>query len=263
MTIHIIRTWRNTKFLRVWKLSCFSRGNSRFKHDSTNECSPSIHDQGKMLNLFFLFSDFRIGTTFCFLPTNFTWSTCTDENHPFWRVQEKTFPIGNFLPTLQHYDSLKLSLITVLPRNHRTDFAQEERLGLPNWTMIVAICVVVDESKSLDIPILDFFETILWAPSIFGYKRILHPLLVFRTLAVWIWCEWLLLLSFKMLMILGRWILQKILNRLSQCRLEVQLDLGTFGALPPIRQSVNDMSINDAKWTFSLSLLLRRSLFFF
>ena len=38
----------------------------------------------------------------------------------------------------------------------RTDFAQEERLGLPHWTMILAICVVVDESKCLDTPILEF-----------------------------------------------------------------------------------------------------------
>ena len=38
----------------------------------------------------------------------------------------------------------------VLPKDNRTDFAQEERLGLPYWTMILAICVVVDESKCLD-----------------------------------------------------------------------------------------------------------------
>ena len=43
--------------------------------------------------------------------------------------------------------------MTVLPRDDRTDFVQEERLGLPYWTMILAICVVVDESKCLDIPI--------------------------------------------------------------------------------------------------------------
>ena len=46
--------------------------------------------------------------------------------------------------------------IIVLPKDDRTDFAQEERLGLPYWTMILAICVVVDESKCLDTPILDF-----------------------------------------------------------------------------------------------------------
>ena len=40
--------------------------------------------------------------------------------------------------------------ITVLPKDHRTDSVQEERLDLPYWTMILAICVVVDESKCLD-----------------------------------------------------------------------------------------------------------------
>ena len=42
--------------------------------------------------------------------------------------------------------------ITVLPKDDRTDCVQEERLGLPYWTMISAICVVVDESKCLDFP---------------------------------------------------------------------------------------------------------------
>ena len=36
--------------------------------------------------------------------------------------------------------------IIVLPKGDRTDSAQEEQLGLPYWTMILAICVVVDES---------------------------------------------------------------------------------------------------------------------
>ena len=37
--------------------------------------------------------------------------------------------------------------ITVLPKVDRTDSFREERLGLFNWTMSLAICVVVDESK--------------------------------------------------------------------------------------------------------------------
>ena len=74
----------------------------------------------------------------------------------------------------------------VLPKDDHTDFAQEERLGLPYWTMIWAICVVVDESKCLDTPIWEFsifFEHLPFQP---GKKQILHPLLVLRTLAVWI-----------------------------------------------------------------------------
>ena len=39
----------------------------------------------------------------------------------------------------------------VLPRDDRTDCFREERLGLPNWTMILAICASVDVSKYLGI----------------------------------------------------------------------------------------------------------------
>ena len=41
----------------------------------------------------------------------------------------------------------------VLPKDDLTNSFQEERLDLPYWTMILAICVVVDESKCLDTPI--------------------------------------------------------------------------------------------------------------
>ena len=46
--------------------------------------------------------------------------------------------------------------ITVLLKDDHTDVVQEERTGLPYWTMIWAIYVVVDESKCLDIPIWEF-----------------------------------------------------------------------------------------------------------
>ena len=70
----------------------------------------------------------------------------------------------------------------VLPKDDRTDSAQEEQLGLPYWTMILAICVVVDESKCLDTPILDFFIICEHLPFSLGYKLILRLLLV---LAIW------------------------------------------------------------------------------
>ena len=50
--------------------------------------------------------------------------------------------------------------IIVLPKHDRTDFAQEERLGLPYWTMFQAICVVVDESICLDILTLGNFNNL-------------------------------------------------------------------------------------------------------
>ena len=41
--------------------------------------------------------------------------------------------------------------IIVLPKDDRTHFVQEERLGLPYWTTIKDICVVADVSTCLDI----------------------------------------------------------------------------------------------------------------
>ena len=76
--------------------------------------------------------------------------------------------------------------IIVLPKDDRTDFAQEERLGLPYWTMILAICVVVDESKCLDTPILEFSIICEHLPFSLGYKPILRLLLVLRNLEIWI-----------------------------------------------------------------------------
>ena len=40
--------------------------------------------------------------------------------------------------------------IIVLPEDDRTDSFREERLGLPYWTMIGAICALVDVSQYLD-----------------------------------------------------------------------------------------------------------------
>ena len=68
----------------------------------------------------------------------------------------------------------------VLPRDDRTDFAQEEQLDLPYWTMILAICALVDVSKYLDTLTLEFFITLTHPPFWPEYKRILHLLLDLR-----------------------------------------------------------------------------------
>ena len=71
-----------------------------------------------------------------------------------------------------------------LPKDDRTDSVQEERLGLPYWTMILAICVVVDESKCLDTPISEFSIICEHLPFLLGYKPILRLLLVHRKQAI-------------------------------------------------------------------------------
>ena len=45
---------------------------------------------------------------------------------------------------------------TVLPKDDRTDFSQEEQVGLPYWTMILAIYVLEDVSIHPDILIWEF-----------------------------------------------------------------------------------------------------------
>ena len=100
-------------------------------------------------------------------------------------MYEQAFPIGNLVPTVFQKDFSQIAvLITVLPKDDRTDFAQEERLGLPYWKMILAICVVVDESKCLDIPILEFSIILEHLPFLPGYEQILRQLLVHRNLAI-------------------------------------------------------------------------------
>ena len=75
--------------------------------------------------------------------------------------------------------------IIVLLKDDHTDFAQEERLGLPYWTMILATCVVVDESKCLDTPIWEFSIICEHLPFSLGYKLILRLLLVHHNQAIW------------------------------------------------------------------------------
>ena len=75
--------------------------------------------------------------------------------------------------------------IIVLPKDDHIDFVQEERLGLPYWTMILAICVMVDESKCLDTPILELSIICEHLPFLLGCKPILRLLLVHRNLAIW------------------------------------------------------------------------------
>ena len=152
-------------------------------------------------------------------------------------MNEETFPIWNFLPIGLSQIAFR---IIVLPKDDRPNSFQEERLGLPYWTMILAICVVVDESKCLDTPILEFSIICEHLPFSPGYKLILRLLLVHRNQAIWRWYPWSSLLSFEMLKILVQWLLHKILNRLLQYHHEVQLDLCIFGALPPIQHFSDD-----------------------
>ena len=75
--------------------------------------------------------------------------------------------------------------IIVLLKDDRTDSAQEEQLGLPYWIMVLAICVVVDESICLDIPNRESKIICEHLPFLLEYKLILRLLLVHRNEAIW------------------------------------------------------------------------------
>ena len=54
-------------------------------------------------------------------------------------MNEETFPIWNFLPAMFQKEFSQIAFpTTVLPKDDRTDSAQEEQLGLPYWT--IALC---------------------------------------------------------------------------------------------------------------------------
>ena len=109
-------------------------------------------------------------------------STYTDKNRTFFTMYKETFPIWKPFPNRAAIGFSQIAFpIIVLPK----DSVQEERLGLQYWTMIQAICVVVDEFKSLDIPIFEFSIILEHLPCSPGYKHTLHQLLVHRNQAIW------------------------------------------------------------------------------
>ena len=153
----------------------------------------------------------------------------------------------------------------VLPKDDRTDSFQEERLGLPYWTMIWATCVSVDVSKNLDILTLEFSITSVHLPFWAGYKRILHLLLVLRIPVVLKQYPWLLQLSSVTQRNLALWILHKRTNHLLHCYLGVQLGLCIFEieALTPNSWDDKDPSKTKNELFCPYSLLLRSPLFCF
>ena len=150
MTIQITRPWIITKILSVWNLFCSSPIRTWlcncpqclcFFHIVV-ECIPNIHDQGKMLVLPNQLLCWVLSTSDqCFVSFQPIWC------HPHTLTRTTLFhgvqrDIPNWECSPSHVSTglSQIALpIRVLPKDDRTDFAQEERLGLPYWTMILAI----------------------------------------------------------------------------------------------------------------------------
>ena len=90
-----------------------------------------------------LLSTFHTGSMFCFFPANLMSSTYTDKNSLFHGARI-SIPNWKLSPNRTFIGLSQIAFpTTILPKDNRTDSVQEERLGLPYWTMILAMCVVV------------------------------------------------------------------------------------------------------------------------
>ena len=78
----------------------------------------------------------HIGLMFRFFPANFMSSTYTDKKNPFHGARI-SITSWELFPNRAPIEFCRIAFpTTVLPMDDRTDFAQEERLGLPYGTMI-------------------------------------------------------------------------------------------------------------------------------
>ena len=152
------------------------------------EYIPDLHDRGKMLVLPNQLLSCVLSTSDqCFV--SFQPILC----HPHTQIriilfhdEQRDIPNLEFSPSHVSTGFSQIAFpIIVLPKDDRTNYFQEERPGLPYWTMILALCVVVDESTCLDTPIWEFSIIVEHFPFLPGFKQILRLLLVHRNLAIW------------------------------------------------------------------------------
>ena len=160
MTSHVIRPSKKYEDFEGMVISLLPRGNSRFEHGSV-----IVHN-------FFLIWHCR------WVQPKYTWSTkdvgspkstsllvlsTSDQDfvsfqpiwcHPHTQIRiilfhdvQRDIPNLEFSPSHVSIGFSQIAFpIIVLPKDDHTDCVQEEQLGLPYWTMILATCVVVDES---------------------------------------------------------------------------------------------------------------------
>ena len=123
--------------------------------------TPNLRGRGMMLVLpdqRCFIRIFQVGFMFSVSPAILVSSTYTDKNSPFAHLTKRHSQFGTF-PNRILMELFQIAFPRiVLPKNDRTGSFLEERLGLPYWTMILAICASVDVPKYQDILTLDFFN---------------------------------------------------------------------------------------------------------
>ena len=103
------------------------------------ECSPSTHDPGKMLVLpnRLLVKYFPHRIKILFLSSKFLCHPHTQIRIIFFHDVRRDIPNLEFSPSHVSKEFSQIAFpIIVLPKDDREDSFQEERLGLPYWTMI-------------------------------------------------------------------------------------------------------------------------------
>ena len=135
----------------------------------------SRNDVGSSKSTYFI-KIFQVGPRFSVFPASFISSTYTDKNNPLARLTNKQKLLPNRVPV--ELSRIAFPLL-VLPEGNRTNYFREERLGLPYWTMILAICF----GRRIQISAHCDFR-LMHLPFWPEFKQILHPLLVLNILEV-------------------------------------------------------------------------------
>ena len=200
-------------------------------------CNPNEHSQGMMSVL----PNQRLSQVFstlghCFVSSQPIPYCPTYKNKKwFFSVYKWAFPIWNFFPTVFQLNFLKIGfLITVLPKDDRTDLAQEEKTGssiLDHDLGHLCFGRRIQVSGHSDFGIFnnDGASSILtWVSADTASAGSLDKR------------PWLLRPSFVMQMNLVLWILRKSLNHLSQCHLGARVFFCIFGTVAPTPNSWDD-----------------------
>ena len=155
-------------------------------------------------------------------------STCANKNHLSHDAQIHGPNQEIFFNRAPKFLSQIAIPTTILPKDDKRNFVQEQRLGLPKWTMIKAIRLVVEDvSKYLDIPIFELSTISEHLPFQLEWKHELRALLLLHNEIASKWCPWLLRPS-NVIMNLVLWILQKNLNHPLIYHLEIQISTCIF-----------------------------------
>ena len=218
IAFHIAGPEKMFSFLRAWSCFRYCCGSCGFEHGSVivhsffacfalSLSTSQVFVVKKwcwfsQINLFIKYFTRRIKKCFC--PANFVIHTYRQEY--FSRCTNKYSQLRAFSQTCSNRTFSNCRSHNSPAKGWPYRFRLKERLGLPYWTKISAICVVVDESKCLDIPIWRFSIISNHLPFWLGASRYCVGYLSCASRWSWydihqfglchLWCWWSLLCKY-------------------------------------------------------------------